>query len=366
LSVILFLGKRYEYRYIEKKANLEADKHQKLHFGMLYIELGNALYLVIINLIAFIYSINLYKENSISIGDITFVLFMMINVSNVLKQLARDILRFLQNLGTLSEVLNLIKNLEIIEDKRNAYPIKITSGIIEFKECAFSYDANKDFLKNLSLIINSKQKVIILGRAGSGKTTFVELILRLFKLSSGDILIDNQSINDVTQNSLYKAISVVPQNPILFNRSIMHNIKYGNPKTSTEEVISASKTALSHDFIIQLPNGYNTIVGERGEKLSGGQRKLIAIARVILKNNKILILDEFTSNLDIVSKQKLKKQMQKFLQNKTVLSITHCVEDAFDAERVLLFEDGCIVADGTHLELAKQNPHYKEFIKRFS
>lgn len=360
LSVILFSRRRYEYRYINKQAKIEARHRQKVQFSMLYIELGNALFLVIMNLLCFIYSIYLYKQEIITIGDITFILLIMINLTNVLRSIERDILKFLENFGKCVQTLNLIETSEIITDKKNAYPIEIELGNIEFRNVTFGYTKNKLLFNKISLQINEGQKIICLGHSGSGKSTFIDLLLRLFPINSGEILIDNQSINDVTRDSLYSSISLVPQDPILFNRTILENIIYGK-NSSMKEVITAAKKALAHDFIINLPDGYNTIVGERGEKLSGGQRKLIAIARVILKNNKILLFDELTSNLDITTKYRLKESIKHFIQNKTVISITHALEDVFEADRILLFDKGSIVADGRHEELILHNEPYKVF-----
>jgi len=362
LSIILFSGEKYEYKYINKKAKIEATCHQKVHFSMLYIELCNSVLLVIINLLCFLYSIYLYKKQLITIGDITFILLMMMTLSEILGNIERDILNFLKNFGKCSQTLKLIETTKIITDKKGAYPIKTNLGNIEFRQVSFGYTKDNLLFNNLSLKIHSNQKIACIGHSGSGKSTFIDLILRLFPVNSGAILIDNQIIDDVTQNSLYTSISVVPQDPILFNRSIFQNIIYGNHKASKEEVITAAKIACAHDFIIKLPNGYDTMVGERGEKVSGGQRKLIAIARIMLKNNKILIVDELTSNLDIVSKQKLKSSMKNFIQNKTIISITHSIEDIFEADRILLFDKGNIVADGSHKNLILHNDLYKLFL----
>lgn len=366
LSVILFSAEGYEYKYINKKAKIEATCHQKVHFSMLYIELCNSVLLVIINLLCFLYSIYLYKKQLITIGDITFVLLMMIKLSEVLGNIERDILKFLENFGKCLQALKLIKNTRIITDKKGVYPITINLGNIEFRHVSFGYIKGYLLFDNLSLKIHSNQKIVCLGYSGSGKSTFIDLILRLFPVNSGAILIDNQMIDDVTQNSLCTSISIVPQNPILFNRSIFQNIIYGNHDSSEKEIIKAAKMACAHDFIIKLPNGYNTMAGERGEKLSGGQRKLIAIARVMLKNNKILIVDELTSDLDIVTKQKLKSSMKNFIQNKTMISITHSTEEIFEADRILLFDKGTIVADGNHKTLISHNKVYKAFLTSIS
>lgn len=360
LSIILFSRKKYEFKHINRKAKIEAKYRQKVQFSMLYLELGNAAFLVIMNLLCFIYTIYLYKQQIITVGDTTFILLIMVSITNVLRDIERDVLKFLENSGRCVQTLNLLKTSEIITDKKNAYPIKVKFGNIEFRKVAFGYIKDRPLFDKISLKISAGQKIVCIGPSGSGKSTFIDLILRLFPVNSGEILIDDQSINDVTRDSLYSSISLVPQDPILFNRTILQNITYGK-NSSMEEVIAAAKKSLAHDFIIKLPYGYNTKVGERGEKLSGGQRKLIAITRIILKNNKILLFDELTSNLDITTKYMLKRNLKEFIQNKTVISITHALEEVFEADRILLFNKGSIVADGKHEELILHNEYYKIF-----
>lgn len=360
LSIILFSRKKYEFKHINKKAKIEAKYRQKVQFSMLYLELGNAVFLIIMNLLCFIYTIYLYKQHIITVGDTTFILLIMVSITNVLRDIERDILKFLENSGRCVQTLNLLETSEIITDKKNASPLKIKYGNITFRDVTFGYIKDQLLFNKISLKISAGQKIVCIGHSGSGKSTFIDLILRLFPVNSGEILIDNQSINDVTRDSLCSSISLVPQDPILFNRTILENIIYGR-NSSMEEVIAAAKKSLAHDFIVKLPYGYNTKVGERGEKLSGGQRKLIAITRIILKNNKILLFDELTSNLDITTKYRLKTNLKEFIQDKTIISITHSLEDVFEADRILLFDKGNIVADGKHEELIWYNQHYKLF-----
>jgi ATP-binding cassette subfamily B protein len=200
----------------------------------------------------------------------------------------------------------------------------------------------------------------LVGYSGSGKSTFVNLILRLYDINKGRILIDGQDIRVVTQNSLHAAIAMIPQDPSLFHRSLMDNIRYGRIDATDDEVIEAAIHAHAHDFIIQLPRGYNSLVGERGVKLSGGQRQRIAIARAILKNAPILILDEATSQLDSVTESIIQKALHKMMQNKTTIVIAHRLSTLLHMDRILVFNEGKIIEDNTHKKLLNQGGLYKE------
>jgi len=198
----------------------------------------------------------------------------------------------------------------------------------------------------------------LVGFSGSGKTTFASLILRFFEVSSGRILIDDQDIQNVTQESLHSQIAMIPQDPMLFHRSLLENIRYGRLDASDEEVIEASKRAHCHEFIELLPDGYHTMVGERGLKLSGGQRQRIAIARAILKNAPILILDEATSALDSITEKKIKEGLAYLMQNRTTIVIAHRLATLSDMDRILVFMGGQVVEEGTHEELLALRSHY--------
>lgn len=198
------------------------------------------------------------------------------------------------------------------------------------------------------------QKIGLVGYSGSGKSTFVNLIMRLFDIRKGEILINGQNIQYVTKNSLRQNIAFISQDPILFHRSLMENIRYGNLEANDQEVIKAAKKAHAHQFILGSPEGYNTLVGERGIKLSGGQRQRIAIARAILKNAPILILDEATSNLDSVTEALIQQSLKELMRNKTVIVIAHRLSTLLKLDRILVFEDGKIIEDGTHKDLIKR------------
>ncbi len=199
--------------------------------------------------------------------------------------------------------------------------------------------------------IEPYQKVGLVGFSGSGKSTFVNLMLRLFEPTSGVISIDGQDIQQVTQDSLRESISLIPQDPMLFHRSLMENIRYGKLDASDEEVIEAAKKANAHEFILRTEEGYDSLVGERGVKLSGGQRQRIAIARAILKDSPILILDEATSSLDSITEKKIQDGLERLMEKKTVIVVAHRLSTISDMDRILVFDDGEIIEDGSHQEL---------------
>jgi ATP-binding cassette subfamily B protein len=237
--------------------------------------------------------------------------------------------------------------------------LRVTKGKITFSKVRFNYKNTKPLFRRKSVIIEPGQKIGLVGYSGSGKTTFVSLILRLYDVTSGQILIDGQDIRDVTQDSLRCHISLIPQEPSLFHRTVMENIRYGRLEASDEEVIEAAKKAYAHEFIMQLPEAYDSLVGERGIKLSGGQRQRIAIARAILKNAPILMLDEATSQLDSVTEIEIQKSLWVLMQNKTTLVVAHRLSTLLQMDRILVFDQGKIVEDGTHAELLAENGLYK-------
>jgi ATP-binding cassette subfamily B protein len=236
-------------------------------------------------------------------------------------------------------------------DSPDAKPLKVSSGRVTFRKVYFNYIQNQPVLKNFNLDILPGEKLALVGSSGEGKSTITKLLLRFMDISDGQILIDDQDVRKVTLESLRKSISYVPQEPLLFHRSILENIRYGKPKATKKEVVEAAKKAFAHDFIEQLSDRYDTIVGERGVKLSGGERQRIAIARAILKNSPILILDEATSALDSESESYVQKALEGLMENRTVIVIAHRLSTIRKMDRIAVIAKGTVKETGTHDEL---------------
>jgi ABC-type multidrug transport system fused ATPase/permease subunit len=238
-----------------------------------------------------------------------------------------------------------------VKDTTDAKPLVVGKGSIALEHVSFGFSEERIILEDFSLTIAAGEKVALVGPSGAGKSTVTKLLLRMYDVTSGAVKVDDQDISKVTQKSLRSAISFVPQEPILFHRSLRDNIRYGRPDASDEEVIEAAKKAHCHEFIESLAEGYDTHVGERGVKLSGGERQRVAIARAILKNAPILILDEATSALDSESEALIQDALRVLMEGKTVIVIAHRLSTIMTMDRIIVIEGGKIAAEGTHDEL---------------
>lgn len=300
-----------------------------------------------------------FKSQTITPGAFGLVFMLNIALVNCLWAFSHNLSTFAESFGNVTQGLTVLYSPLEIEDHPTARNLIVKKGIITFDNVSFFYKESLPLFKQKSVIIKEGEKVGLVGYSGSGKSTFVSLILRLFDVTKGRILIDGQDIRDVTQASLLQAISMIPQESFLFHRSIMDNIKYGKIDASKEEVIKAAKCAHAHEFINGLPLGYQSLVGERGAKLSGGQRQRIIIARAILKNAPILILDEATSQLDSVTENQIQESFWNLMQNKTTIVIAHRLSTLLQMDRILVFNEGTIVQDGRHDQLIGINGLYK-------
>ena len=281
------------------------------------------------------------------------------SIFQVMWHLANRIVEVYKNIGKCTQAMSLMQDKHEITDKNNAANLVVNKGSIEFKNVSFGYKNSKAIFSNLNIKINSTSKIGLVGYSGSGKSTFINLLLRLYDIGTGEILIDNHNIKHVSQSSLRQNISMIPQDISLFHRSLIENIKYGNTEATREEVIDASKQAHCHEFIMNLENGYDTLVGERGIKLSGGQRQRIAIARAFLENAPILVLDEATSSLDSITEKYIQESLHLAIQNRTTIVIAHRLSTLLEMDRILVFKDGNIVEEGDHNTLIKTNGHYE-------
>jgi ATP-binding cassette subfamily B protein len=314
---------------------------------------------VIFQSICFWWLITGIKNQTITSGDFALILILNISIVNSLNNLSRNIREFAKSFGKVSQGLYIINSILEIQDTEDAKDIVIKKGEILFEKVQFNYNNSNPIFNDKSVKIHSGQKLGLVGYSGSGKSTFVNLILRLFDVTQGKILIDSQDIRDISQASLRQAIGVIPQDLSLFNRTLMENIRYGRMNASDTEVIEAAKRAHAHEFILSLPEGYQTLVGERGVKLSGGERQRVAIARAILKNAPILILDEATSQLDSVTEHAIQKSLENLMQGKTTIVIAHRLSTILHMDRILVFDKGQIVQDGKHANLMAEEGLYK-------
>lgn len=318
-------------------------------FSEWILSLNNALIVLFVSGIIFAV-FSLWVEGRVTPGDLVMVFTLIASIVGSLVHIGNNMNSFVRKYGEIEEGLADTLVPHEVVDAPDATELRASGGCIEFRDTSFEYGAQAVFDK-LSLTIPAGQRVGLVGPSGAGKTTFVSLLLRQHDLSSGAIEIDGQNIAEVTQDSLRSAIAVVPQEPLLFHRSIRENIAYGRPEATDAEVEEAARMAQAHDFICMLPEGYSTLVGERGVKLSGGQRQRIAIARAMLKDAPLLVLDEATSSLDSESEAAIQKALHVLMEGKTVLAIAHRLSTLREMDRILVLDGGRVVEDGTHSEL---------------
>lgn len=306
-------------------------------------------------------SIVLWFDGLITLGTIVLVSTYSSTIFDSVWNLGKQMSRLSKSFSNAAEMVEIIDlPIEII-DPSNPESSKAKEGELIFYDVTFKYKKGQVILENFNLHIKPGERLGVIGTSGAGKTTLTKLILRFADVTSGSIKIDNQDIRKVTQDTLRKSIAYVPQDPILFHRSLRENISYGNPTATEGEIIEAAKQAHAHDFIINLPLGYDTFVGERGVKLSGGERQRVAIARALLKNSPILILDEATSSLDSVSEKHIKEALDNLMKGRTTIVIAHRLSTIEKMDRIIVLEKGKIVEEGNHQELLDKKQVYFNF-----
>jgi ATP-binding cassette subfamily B protein len=359
-DVRLFTNYRLEYNNIltlicrSNEANMLRDWY---YIKLLIIQAISFLTLIIVYTS---FLVKDYTNNDITAGDFSLVIGILLIIVDNLSGLSRNFYRFIEFFGNIAQGLDNFFIKEEVIDKDGAANILIKSGEIYYKNVNFKYNNSSKLFSNINLKIKGGSKVALVGYSGGGKSSFIKLLLRYYDLHSGSIEIDQQNISEITQDSLHKSISVIPQDISLFHRNIMENIRYGDPDANDEEVFEAARKANIHDFILTLENGYNSLVGERGVKLSGGQRQRIAIARSILKNAPILILDEATSHLDSISERLIQSSLYNLMKDKTTIVIAHRISTIMNLDRILVFDNGVIVEDGTHEDLVNNSKIYSK------
>lgn len=362
-NVKLFANLGYESAKYRKETESWYEKTVKAWKVNHYIEAGQALLMIVLEFAVTYASIILWKKDILVLADFFLIQTYMLELFRQIWGFGRNVRQIYEALADSEEMIVILDEEHEVKDAPGAKNLKISSGKVEFEKVSFSYNKAKEesVIKNLSFSIAPGEKVALIGPSGGGKSTLTKLILRLFDIKKGHILIDGQDISKVTQDSLRKQIALVPQDPILFHRSLIENIRYGNQSATNEEIMAASKMAHCHEFIKKLPHGYDTHVGERGIKLSGGQRQRVAIARAILSQAKILILDEATSSLDSESEKLIQDALKNLIKNKTTFIIAHRLSTIMNVDRIFVLENGHIIEEGTHSDLvSKESGLYKK------
>ena len=344
-------------RYDTAMAKYETAAVQT-NYSLSILNFGQALLITAGLVIVMVMAAMGVQSGKLTVGDFVMVNAYMIQITlplNFLGTVYREIRQALVDMGEMFELLDQPTD---VTDKPGAGALQVTGGAVQFRDVTFAYDPARPILRGIDLAVAAGQTVAIVGPSGSGKSTIGRLLFRFYDVTGGAVLIDGQDIRDVTQTSLHAAIGVVPQDTVLFNDTIAYNIAYGREGATRAEVEAAARAARIHDFILSLPEGYDTQVGERGLKLSGGEKQRVGIARTLLKNPPILLLDEATSALDTGTEQEIQESLRAMGQGRTVLTIAHRLSTIVHADRIVVLEAGKIVEEGTHEVLLARGGAY--------
>lgn len=359
-TISLFSGATSERRYFSSVVEDWRGKTIQSWLSDEYIWAGVGIFMLGIE-VALLYAASIYWQRGLlTVGDFVLMQVYLFTTFDRLVSINRELRRFFDAYADASEMVYILELPHEVQDEPNAPALTVHAGAITFSNVSFYFNKGTVVLDNLDLDITPGERIALVGPSGAGKSTITKLLLRLFDINGGSIEIDGQNIAKVTQDSLRDAISFVPQEPILFHRTLMENIRYGRRDATDAEVIEAARQAHCHEFISHLKEGYDTFVGERGVKLSGGERQRVAIARAILKNSPILVLDEATSSLDSESEALIQDALKTLMKGKTVIVIAHRLSTIMNMDRIVVLEGGKIAAQGTHQELLEKEGLYNK------
>ena len=363
-TVKYFGTEKHEAERYDERLKRYEDAAVKSNVSLAALNFGQAAIISIGLTLVMLMSARGIILNTMTVGDFVLAntyLMQLYQPLNLFGFVYREIKQALIDIEQMFQILSV--NAEIV-DKKEAAPLVVSGASIHFDRVGFAYDQRRQILKNVDFVVSAGQKVAVVGPSGAGKSTLARLLYRFYDVGAGCVTIDGQDLRDVTQESLRATIGIVPQDTVLFNDTISYNISYGRAGATLDEVKEAARLAHVHDFIVQLPDGYDTMVGERGLKLSGGEKQRVAIARTILKNPKILIFDEATSALDTHTEQGIQENLAELAEGRTTLVIAHRLSTVVDADEILVLEAGSIVEQGCHSDLLESGGTYAGMWRR--
>ena len=357
-TIALFSGAQYEIARFRETVADWVKAFLRTWWIDAWIWFGIGFFIIAIQAILLYVGVRLWQQGLFTVGDFVLIQAYLLTAFERLEKINRDLRRANDAYSNAEEMIEILNMSHEVADAPGAKELAILEGRVEFKDVGFKYQKGQHVFEHFHLDIAPREKVALVGPSGGGKTTLTKLLLRLFDVAGGSIEIDGQDIAAVKQESLREQIGFVPQEPILFHRTLMENIRYGRRDASDEEVIGAAKQAYCHEFISRLPHGYETYVGERGVKLSGGERQRVAIARAILKDAPILVLDEATSSLDSASELLIQDALSNLMSGKTVVVIAHRLSTIMKMDRIIVLDDGRVIEEGSHQALLAKKGLY--------
>lgn len=366
-TIFAFASQKHEKKLFKQQVDATHKKYRDVMQTVMTTHMISHVSMLIISVSAFVIGIYAITNLNAPIGTLFLAITYTLSLSRRLRETSKLLKNLNRSFGDANDMSEILTIKTSIKDKVDATELSSIRGQIEFKNVTFGFEADEQVVfKNLNLRIKAGETIGLIGRSGGGKTTLSKLILRLMDVQKGDILIDGQPIKDVTLTSLRQPIAYVAQEPLLFHRTIKENIAYAKPDASDQEIRAIAKLASANEFIDRLPNGYDTLVGERGVKLSGGQRQRVAIARAMLKNAPILLLDEATSALDSESEAYIQSALSNLMKNRTAIVIAHRLSTIQKMDRIIVLDNGKIVEEGSHRELTRKGGKYAELWNRQS